>query len=307
MSAAEPLRLGTRASNLARWQADWAAGRLRGLGYAVEIVFIATKGDVNQQPLGQIGGQGVFTKGIQQALLDDEIDFAVHSLKDLPTDSVEGLTLAAVPPRASCGDALVSKLGVTLQELPKAARIGTGSKRRQSQLLHARPDFAVADIRGNVETRLKKLDEGQFDAIVLAEAGLDRLGLSDRITQILPRRLMLPAVGQGALGLEVRADDGRTRDALAQLNDPETEASVIAERSLLATLRAGCLAPVGAWGRVEQGQLKLDAVVLSEDGQQRLAVDVAGDATAADSLGRQAAEALINKGARTLIDRIRSK
>lgn len=307
MSDPKQFRLGTRGSNLARWQADWAAGRLRELGYTVEIVFITTKGDVNQGPLGQIGGQGVFTKGIQQALLDDEIDFAVHSLKDLPTEAVEGLTLAAVPARASCGDALISKSGLPLEELPKAARIGTGSKRRQSQLLHARPDIQVSDIRGNVETRLRKLDEGQFDAIVLAEAGLVRLGLADRITQILPRSVMLPAVGQGALGLEARADDQRTIDALTRLNERETEASVIAERSLLATLRAGCLAPVGAWGRVDSGQLELDAVVLSEDGQERLAVNVVGDVTAAESLGKQAAEALIEKGAQTLIDRIRSK
>jgi len=307
MSDTQELRLGTRASKLARWQADWAAERLRELGYAVEIVFITTKGDVTQAPLGQIGGQGVFTKRIQQALLDDEIDFAVHSLKDLPTEAVEGLTLAAVPTRASCGDALISDSGITIEGLPEAARIGTGSKRRQAQLLYARPDLEVADIRGNVGTRLRKLDEGQFDAIVLAEAGLDRLGLSDRSTQILPRSLMLPAVGQGALGLEARADDQHTIEAVARLNDPETEVSVIAERSLLASLRAGCLAPVGAWGRVEDGQLKLDAVVLSEDGRERLSVDVAGEAMAADSIGKQAAETLIEKGAKTLIDRIRSR
>lgn len=307
MSDTQELRLGTRASKLARWQADWAAERLRKLGYTVEIVFITTKGDMNQAPLGQIGGQGVFTKRIQQALLDEEIDFAVHSLKDLPTEAVEGLTLAAVPTRASCGDALISNSGMTLEDLPEAARIGTGSKRRQTQLLHARPDLEVADIRGNVDTRLRKLDERQFDAIVLAEAGLDRLGLSDRITQILPRSLMLPAVGQGALGLEARADDQHTLEAVARLNDPETEVSVIAERSLLASLRAGCLAPVGAWGRVEDRQLRLDAVVLSEDGRERLSVDVAGEATAADSIGKQAAETLIEKGAKTLIDRIRSR
>lgn len=299
------LRLGTRASKLARWQADWAAERLRELGHVVEIVLITTEGDVTPGPLGQIGGQGLFTKRIQQALLDDEIDFAVHSLKDLPTEPVEGLTLAAVPERASCNDALVCNSGMTLDKLPREARIGTGSKRRQTQLRNARPDFKISDIRGNVDTRLRKLDEGQFDAIVLAEAGLERLGLAKRITQILPCSVMLPAVGQGALGLEARTSDKQTLNALADLNHPDTQAAVIAERALLATLRAGCLAPVGAWGRVEGEELSLDAVVLSEDGRERLTANLAGDANAPESIGKRAAETLIEQGAGALIDRIR--
>lgn len=299
------LRLGTRASKLARWQADWAAERLRELGHVVEIVLITTEGDVTPGPLGQIGGQGLFTKRIQQALLDDEIDFAVHSLKDLPTETVEGLILAAVPERASCNDVLVSKSGLALEELPKGAHIGTGSKRRQTQLRHARPDFEVSDIRGNVDTRLRKLDEGQYDAIVLAEAGLERLGLTDRITQVLPCSVMLPAVGQGALGLEARSSDKPTRTALADLNHPETEVSIIAERALLATLRAGCLAPVGAWCRVEHDLLKLEAVVLSEDGRQRIAADLTGDIHAAAALGIRTAEVLMEQGAASIIDGIR--
>lgn len=298
------LRLGTRASKLARWQADWAAGRLRQLGHAVEIVLITTEGDVAAGPLGQIGGQGLFTKRIQQALLDDEIDLAVHSLKDLPTDAVAGLTVAAVPERASCSDVLVSNSG-TLEQLPDAARVGTGSKRRQSQLLHARSDLVVGDIRGNVDTRLRKLDEAEFDAIILAEAGLERLGLTDRITQILPRSLMLPAVGQGALGLEARADDSATIEALAPLNHPETEAAVTAERSLLAALRAGCLAPVGAWGRVEAGRLKLEAVVLSEDGREKISADSTADVDDAAELGLRVAQSLIDQGADSIIARVR--
>jgi hydroxymethylbilane synthase len=299
------LRLGTRASKLARWQADWAAQRLRELGHAVEIILVTTEGDVATGPLGQIGGQGLFTKRIQQALLDNEIDFAVHSLKDLPTEAVNGLILAAVPERASCGDALVNNTGATLDKLPEGALIGTGSKRRQTQLLHARPDLKVSDIRGNVDTRLRKLDDGLFDAIVLAEAGLDRLGLNDRITQVLPRSVMLPAVGQGALGLEAREGDDQTLGALARLNHLESESSVLAERSLLAALRAGCLAPVGAWCRFEHDHLQLDAAVLSEDGRQRVSVEMSGPTHDALGLGVRAAEALQEQGAASIIEQAR--
>lgn len=302
-----PLRLGTRASKLARWQADWTATRLKQLNFPIELVLITTTGDVTAGPLGQIGEQGLFTKRIQQALLDDQIDFAVHSLKDLPTESVAGLCLAAVPQRASCGDVLVCASASNLDRLPDGARVGTGSKRRQAQLLHVRPDLRVSDIRGNVETRLRKLDDGQFDAIVLAEAGLERLGLSHRVTQVLPRSIMLPAVGQGALGLEARAEDAAAVNALKQLNHPETLASVLAERSLLAALRGGCLAPVGAWGRVEESRLRLEAVVLSEDGRQRVAVDVEGPPNEPEALGRRAAELLVAQGADQLIEQSRRR
>ena len=191
-----PLRLGTRGSALARWQADWVTSCLHQRGVPVEQILITTQGDVSQQPLGAIGGQGVFTKEIQRALLAGEIDMAVHSLKDLPTDAVPGLELAAVPERESTGDVLVAGRFPGLQQLPSGARIGTGSSRRRSQLLHHRPDLDVQDIRGNLDTRLRKLDQGQYDAIVLAEAGLQRLGWQDRITEVLSREIMLPAVGQ---------------------------------------------------------------------------------------------------------------
>src|SRR6188768_3617513 len=189
------LRIGTRSSPLARWQADWVTAELRKLGEEVEVVFITTQGDVRTGPLGQIGGQGLFTKEIQRALLTEEVDIAVHSLKDLPTDPVEGLTLGAIPERESPGDVLVAATVPDFASLPQGARLGTGSLRRRTQLLHARPDLVVLDIRGNVETRLRKVVDGEFDAIVLAEAGLTRLGLADRITQVLPKELMLPAVG----------------------------------------------------------------------------------------------------------------
>ena len=248
MSSAPQLRLGTRSSPLARWQAEWVAARLTERGVAVELVPITTQGDVKTQPLGQIGGQGLFTKELQRALLDGQIDLAVHSLKDLPTAPVDGLSLAAVPPRESTADVLVSNIVKQIEQLPPSARIGTGSLRRKAQLLHLRPDLQVEEIRGNVDTRLRKLDEGQYDAIVLAEAGLRRLGLAERIVQVIPRSLMLPAVGQGALGIEARADDAATCNLLAPLDDAATHQAVLAERSLLLTLRGGCLAPVGDVG-----------------------------------------------------------
>jgi hydroxymethylbilane synthase len=295
------LRLGTRASPLARWQAEWVAARLQERGVSVELVPITTQGDVKSGPLGQIGGQGLFTKEIQRALLAGQVDVAVHSLKDLPTEVVAGLSIAAVPPRESAADVLVSKRADRIESLPPGARVGTGSLRRKAQLLHLRPDLIVEDIRGNVETRLQKLDEGLYDAVVLAEAGLTRLGLGQRITHIIPRSTMLPAVGQGALAIEARADDSSTRSVLAPLDHLETHQGVLAERTLLATLRAGCLAPVGAWGRVEAGRLALDAVVLSPDGTQRLTAKGNLEVAAATALGRQVADDLVQQGAADLI------
>jgi hydroxymethylbilane synthase len=295
------LRLGTRGSALARWQADWVTEQLQTIGVVVEQVLITTSGDVTSGPISEIGGQGLFIKEIQRALLDDRIDLAVHSLKDLPTEAVVGLGLAAVPPRADVGDALVSSRFANLDDLPAGARVGTGSRRRQSQLLHLRPDLVVADIRGNVDTRLKKLDAGEYDAIILAQAGLTRLGLTDRITQRLSPDQMLPAVGQGALGIETRADDEATITAIAVLDDAPTRAAVIAERSLLATLLGGCLAPVGAWARCDDGALVLDAVVLSTDGKQRIATRLTDDLNSAAMLGQHAAEQLLAQGAAALI------
>ncbi|HEY2841117.1 MAG TPA: hydroxymethylbilane synthase, partial [Pirellulales bacterium] len=215
-STSKTFRIGTRRSALARWQAEWVASALRARGADVLLVPIVTRGDADQaQPLGAIGGDGLFTKELQRALLADEIDMAVHSLKDLPTEHVAGLIVAATPERAPTADALVSRGGAPLAELPTGAKIGTGSLRRRAQLWHARRDLAMHDIRGNVDTRLRKLEEGEFEAIVLAEAGLARLGLAERITERLTPPLMLPAIGQGALGLECREQDMETRAALA--------------------------------------------------------------------------------------------
>ena len=266
------LRLGTRASALARWQADWVAERLENLGLAVELVPITTSGDTQQGPLEVIGGQGLFTKEIQRALLDRRIDLAVHSLKDLPTEEVAGLCLAAVPQRAPVGDALVCPQHASLDELPPRAVVGTGSLRRRAQLLHARGDLRIKHIRGNVETRLRKVrqGDGDYDATILAEAGLRRLGLDAEITQLLPLSILMPAVGQGALGLETRADDQAVREQVGHLNDPSTYGAVVAERAMLAALQGGCLAPIAAWGRMEADRLALTGRVISGDGARVL-------------------------------------
>jgi hydroxymethylbilane synthase len=283
------------------------AQRLRGLGAHVELVLIATAGDTKpQEPISTIGTGGVFTKELQRALLDRRIDLAVHSLKDLPTEPVDGLVLAAVPPRESPGDALVSRDHLGFAQLPQGARIGTGSLRRLSQLLHARPDLHVTEIRGNVDTRLRKMHEGQYDALVLAEAGLKRLGLEGEITEILPKTLMLPAVGQGALGLEMRADDDAARTVVERLDDPATHAAMLAERSLLSTLRGGCLAPVGAWGRLEADALRLSATVLSRDGREQISAQAESPPTQAAALGHRVAEQLLAKGAARLISASRA-
>ncbi|HJT31624.1 MAG TPA: hydroxymethylbilane synthase [Pirellulales bacterium] len=301
------LRLGTRGSALARWQAEWVAAQLRSEGIAVSLVPITTQGDRQQTgPVETIGGQGIFTKELQRALLDDQIDLAVHSLKDLPTDPVPGLGLGAVPERAPCGDVLITRRAPSFAELPRGALIGTGSTRRRSQLRHARPDLRMADVRGNVDTRLRKLDDGQYDALVLAEAGLLRLGLIERVTQVLPKELILPAVGQGALGIEIRAADDELRQLLAPLDHCETHQAVIAERAMLAALRGGCLAPVGAWGRIESGRLRLSGVVLSVDGRRRIAAEVSDEPASAAEIGRRVAGMLLEQGAAELIAAARS-
>jgi hydroxymethylbilane synthase len=302
------LRLGTRASALARWQAQWVADQLTAGGIEVELVPIATRGDASQKnKIDELGSPGVFTKELERALLANQIDLAVHSLKDLPTDAVEGLELAAVPHRESALDVLVSREGFILAQLPFGASIGTGSARRRAQLLHVRPDLEMEDIRGNVDTRLRKLTDGEFDAIVLAHAGLKRLELDGQITEYLQPDVMLPAVGQGALAIEIRAADSATRAAVELLDYPASRRAVLAERALLAALGGGCLAPVGAWARLQSdGRLRLDAAVLSLDGKRRIA---ASDHSAAEDclrLGINVADQLKGQGALELIAQART-
>ncbi len=314
-----PIRIATRASRLALWQAEHVRELLKSAvpDRVVEIVPLSTIGDRDKvEPLTQLGGGsgvGVFTREIQASLLDGRADVAVHSLKDLPTETVAGLTLAAVPPRGVMFDALILPLGANRENgnplsaidcLPNGARVGSGSPRRRAQLLHQRPDLQFVEARGNVETRLRKLDEGQFDALVLAEAGLTRLELAGRISARLQPPLMLPAVGQGALGIECRKDDENMVEVLARLTDEATLFAVLSERIVLSTLRAGCHAPLGVWTRPEGASLRLTAVVLSLDGVQRFESErlaaVASDADAI-ALGRAVAEDLQAQGAAALL------
>jgi hydroxymethylbilane synthase len=294
------LRIGTRGSPLALWQANYIADRLRPLvaPLPVELVHVQTEGDRDQAAsLAHIGGRGVFTKEIERALLDGRVDVAVHSLKDLPTQPVEDLVLAAVPPRGPSGDVLVASQVARFDDLPPGARVATGSLRRRAQLLNRRPDLRLADIRGNVESRLRKLRDQGYDALVLAEAGLERLGLSNAVTEVLDPTWMLPAVGQGALGLECRSADAATQTMLVALDDRPTHYAVDAERSLLLHLGGGCQVPLGAIAIVEGETLTLRAAVLTGDGSRRIAGKETGPATDAAMIGERLAERLRIQGA----------
>ena len=307
MKTSDYIRVGTRGSKLAHWQAEWIAQQIRERNIDVELVTITTQGDENVSgSVGSLGSTGIFTKEIQRALLENQIDLAVHSLKDLPTDPVDGIFLVAVPKRVACMDVLLSQNNCTLHQLPSESRIGTGSIRRQSQVLFLRNDVCVLDIRGNVETRIGKLKNGDYDAIVLARAGLERLGLEQHISYEFAIDEMLPAVGQGALGLETRCDDERVQQCVRSLDHPPSHQAVLAERALLAHLRGGCLAPVGAWGRVDdEGHLQLDAVVLDAVGTKRLTSSQQGSAQSAIAIGEKAAKELLKQGAASLIDTAR--
>lgn len=259
------IRLGTRQSPLALWQAHHVSGLLEAAGHEVELVKIITSGDVSTTPLGSSGGVGVFTKEIQRALLDDRCDLAVHSLKDLPTAPIPGLRLAAVPMREEVSDCLLSTHYTTLDSLPEGAKVGTGSPRRRAQLQRLRPDLKLCEIRGNVHTRIQKMESGEFDAILLAYAGLHRLGLDDRISQRFTDEELLPAVGQAALGLETRDEDSEITQVVESLRHRETHFAVLVERTLLRTLEAGCLTPLAALATIDETTIVLSARVFSDD------------------------------------------
>jgi hydroxymethylbilane synthase len=266
------------------------------------LVVIQTAGDrVRDVPLNQIGGDGVFTKEIQRALLDQAVDLAVHSLKDLPTTFVEGLVLAAVPERGPAGDVFVSRRHRRFADLPNGAVVATSSIRRRAQVLHRRPDLRLVNIRGNVETRLRKLDEQELDAVILAEAGLARLGLGSAVTEILDPAWMLPAVGQGALGLECRADDAEVLALVRQVNDAPSWYAVQAERALLRALGGGCQVPIGAATMVRGEELTLHGAVIKPDGTRRIEARQAGPPRAGEDLGRRLAEELFRRGAGELL------
>lgn len=297
------LRIATRASPLAMWQAEHVRDLIRSAddSIAVEIVKVTTKGDTNQtDPLRQFGGTGVFTKEVQRSVLNNEADLAVHSLKDLPTQEASGLKLAGIPERADRFDALLlpeSQPLESLESLPEGAKIGTGSPRRQAQLKFRYPHLTMLEIRGNLQTRLRRLDEGEYDAIVLAEAGLKRLNLEGRIGLRLEPPFMFPAVGQGALGIECRPDDDTAVRVMTAVSDPQIVAETTAERSLLAELRAGCHAPLGVvttW--TDDGQLSLSAVLLDPEGTQRWEASAVDSSDNAEALGVAVANSLREQG-----------
>jgi hydroxymethylbilane synthase len=300
------LRIGTRGSLLAKWQAESVRKQLFATaGIEAEIVIIKTAGDKMQSaPLTQIGGKGIFVKELEEALLDESIDLAVHSVKDIPTETPSGLNFPAVCRRDDIRDCLISNAGSTLQTLRRGARVGTSSLRRQAQLLHLRSDLDIRELRGNVDTRLRKVGDGEYDAIVLAKAGLDRLGLSARISETFSPDVFMPAVGQGAIAIETRLGDTATEELLAPLDDAETRASIIAERAMLKVLQGGCQVPIGAWARIERGEMIMEACVTSVDGLQHVKQRLTGKPENSAAIGERMAQKLIKSGAQAILEEV---
>ena len=311
-ASAEILRVGTRGSQLARTQTGHVRNQLSDLGFDAQEVILTTRGDQQQTvPIAQIGNDGVFVRELEKALLEDRIDLAVHSLKDLPTAMTPGLEFACVPPRATPFDVLVSRDGTGLLNLPAGARVGTASVRRRIQIQAICPDVKVVPIRGNVDSRLKRLENDELDAVILAAAGLERLGHEARISEVLRPPDFWPAVAQGALVIQINAANERVRELLRPIHHPETYFATIAERALLSALAGGCLAPIGSWGRFEEDkELSLGGCVLSDRrGKIEIVTSTCsspvGDSESAVSLGRNVAAELLNQGAQPLLDIMR--
>lgn len=305
------IRIGTRGSELALWQTNWVKEALlrKFPKLQVEVIVIKTTGDkILDSPLSKIGDKGLFIKEIERALLNNEIDLAVHSLKDVPTAIPEGLTIGAVTKREDVRDVFIAhpkKKYAAFEDLPHRATIATGSLRRKCQLLHWRPDLHVVDIRGNLNSRFKKLEESDWDGMVLARAGLVRLGMEDRITEILPLELMLPAVGQGALALEIREDDPATKKIVSTIHDESTAMATSGERALLRHLEGGCQVPIGTYGRIENGQFFLDALIGTVDGKKTVRGKIHGEPNHAEELGKALAQTLLVSGGREILEQIR--
>lgn len=296
----EKIVIGTRSSKLALWQAEFVKTELEKKypGLVVELKLMTTKGDkILDAPLAKIGGKGLFTKELEQAMLDGQIDLAVHSLKDMPTEVPKGLVITAITKRFDPGDAMVSNKYKRFADLPEGAKVGTSSLRRRAQLLHVRPDLNIVDLRGNVNTRLRKLDEEDFDAIILAVAGLKRLGYGDRITEVLPRDMMLPAVGQGALAIESREDDFAVRNLVAFLHDLDTSTATKAERAFLARVEGGCQVPVGVYAEAGYVDMTIEAVIASPDGKRLYRSAIGGRCSEREMLGEILADRLLRAGA----------
>ena len=299
------LRVGSRGSQLALWQANHIATLLRARGHEVEIEIIHTTGDkITDVALAMVGTKGMFTKEIEEALAAAGVDLAVHSLKDLPTKLPQGFEIAAVTERQDPRDAFCARLYAKVEDLPKGARVGTSSLRRQAQLKALRPDLEIHPLRGNVDTRLRKLEQGEYDAIILAAAGLKRLGKTELIKQIIPAEIMCPAAGQGALGIEIRLGDAATREQLAFLNDPAARAATTCERALLNSLGGGCQVPIGAFAEIRGGQLHLESIVADPDGSKLLRDSRDGNIGEAEKLGNAAGAALLARGGGEILEAV---
>ncbi|HCB92492.1 MAG TPA: hydroxymethylbilane synthase [Selenomonas sp.] len=300
--------IGTRSSKLALWQADFveAAIKKEYPELHIEKKLMTTKGDkILDAPLAKIGGKGLFTKELETEMLAGGIDIAVHSLKDMPTEIPEGLVISAITKRFDSGDAMVSLSHRKFEELPKGAKVGTSSLRRKAQLLALRPDLNFVDLRGNVNTRLRKLEEENFDAIILAVAGLKRLGFGDRITEVLPKKVILPAVGQGALAIETRLGDEEVRNILSFLDDGDTRVCAQAERAFLSRVEGGCQVPVGVYATIEQtGTLSVEAVIASLDGKRIYRDSIKGKPEDAELIGERLAETLLDAGGSTILKKL---
>lgn len=298
------LVIGTRGSKLALWQANFISDCIkeRYPDINVEIKRVTTTGDkILDVPLAKIGGKGLFTKEIETEMLAGDIDLAVHSLKDMPTELPEGLTFAAITERVDAGDAFISPKYRTIEHLPQGAKVGTSSLRRKAQLLQYRPDLEIIDLRGNLDTRLKKLETNTLDAILLAVAGLKRLGWESHITQAIPAHICLPAVGQGALAIEARANDAEVLDLLAFLNDDKTRRAVEAERAFLREVEGGCQVPVGVYGNTQNNTLTIEAVILSVDGVRKVRDHLSGTPDQAERLGISLARKMLDAGGREIL------
>ncbi len=304
------LRIGTRGSQLALYQANWVKGKLLQTHphLRVTIIKIKTTGDkIQDVPLAKIGGKGLFVKEIEEALIRKKIDLAVHSIKDVPTEFPEGLHLSAITKREDPRDVLFSKDGLLLKDLPRGAKIGTSSLRRQAQLLHFRDDFEMVPLRGNLDTRLRKLEATNLDGIVLALAGVRRLGLEARITEIIPVEISLPAIGQGALGIETRIDDKEVEERIRFLNDEDSSITVKGERAFLKRLEGGCQVPIAAFGRIVGSNLHIDGLVGTIDGKRLIRHHVEGPIAKAEAIGMELAEILLNKGAGEILEEVYHK
>jgi hydroxymethylbilane synthase len=301
------LRIGTRGSQLALFQANWVKEQLVQTHPELEVTLIKIKttGDkIQDAPLAKIGGKGLFVKEIEEALIERRIDLAVHSIKDVPTEFPKGLHLSVITKREDPRDVIISRNGGTLKDLPQGAKIGTSSLRRQAQLLHFRSDFELIPLRGNLDTRLKKLKTMNLDAIVLALAGIKRLGLEEGISEIIPTDISLPAIGQGALGVETRRDDEEVEDQIRFLNDPGSSIAITAERAFLKKLEGGCQVPIAAFAQKVGSTLQMDGLVGTIDGKKVIRHHLEGPIEEAESLGTQLAEILLVKGAKEILDEV---